>query len=84
MFWLKRLHEIQEEAKEANEKSVEEYATDAIETMVNSVSERNSEILRAYQNGGDVLHQDNHLFVLEGTCEDGNAGRRQYCQLNIK
>ncbi|KAJ5795142.1 hypothetical protein N7457_001741 [Penicillium paradoxum] len=64
MFWLKRLHEIQEEAKEANEARLEEYATDAIETIVSNVEERNSEILRAYQAGGDALHQDKHLYCL--------------------
>lgn len=65
MYWLKRLHEIQEEAKEANEKRLEEYATDAIEIMVSKVEERNSEILRVYQSGGDILHQDKHLLCLK-------------------
>ncbi|KAJ5118861.1 hypothetical protein N7526_010498 [Penicillium atrosanguineum] len=62
IYWLKRLHEIQEEAKEAKEELLEEYATDAIEYMVSTVMQRNSEILRAYQNGGDDLHQEKHLF----------------------
>ncbi|KJJ33286.1 hypothetical protein AFLA70_818g000290 [Aspergillus flavus AF70] len=65
MFWLKRLHEIQEEAKEANEKRLEEYATDAIDLMLSDVEKRNSEILRAYQTGGDVLHQEKHLLCLK-------------------
>ncbi|KAJ5847617.1 hypothetical protein N7455_011574 [Penicillium solitum] len=65
MFWLKRLHNIQEEAKEANEKALEELATDGIEYMVNTIKERNSEVLRAYANGGDALHQDKHLSCLE-------------------
>ncbi|RDL35220.1 uncharacterized protein BP5553_07151 [Venustampulla echinocandica] len=65
IYWLKRLHEIQEEAKEANEKRLEEYATDAIDLMVSNVKERNSEILRAYQNGGDILHEDKHLICLK-------------------
>jgi hypothetical protein len=30
MYWLKRLHEIQEETKEAGETALEEYATDTI------------------------------------------------------
>jgi tRNA A37 methylthiotransferase MiaB len=80
MYWLKRLHEIQEEAKEANEKRLEEYATDAIETMLSNVEERNSEILRAYQTAGDVIHQEKHLLCLkklhnvkiETAEEDGN------------
>ena len=65
MYWLKRLHEIQEEAKEANEAHLEEYATDAIGFMVNNVKERNSEILRAYENGGDVLRQEKCLLCLK-------------------
>lgn len=65
MYWLKRLHEIREEAKKANEKRLEEYATDAIDLMVRNVKDRNSGILRAYQNSGDVLHQDKHLFCLK-------------------
>ena len=65
MFWLKRLHKIQEEAKEANEKALEELATDGIEYMVNTIKERNSEVLRAYANGGDTLHQDKDLSCLK-------------------
>lgn len=37
MFWLKRLHEIQEKAKEANEKALEELAADGIECMINTI-----------------------------------------------
>ncbi|KGO72074.1 Protein of unknown function DUF3632 [Penicillium italicum] len=65
MFWLKRLHEIQEETRQANEKALEELATDGIEYMVNTIRSRNSEILRAYKNGGDALHQDKHLSCLK-------------------
>jgi hypothetical protein len=64
MFWLKRLHVIQEEAKEANEKDLEELATDGIQYMINTIKQRNAEVLRAYKNGGDVLHQDKHLSCL--------------------
>lgn len=65
MFWLKRLHGIQEEAKEANEKVLEELATDGIEYMINTIKQKNSEVLRAYKNGGDGLHQDKHLACLK-------------------
>ncbi|CAG7944012.1 unnamed protein product [Penicillium nalgiovense] len=61
MYWLKRLHEIQE----AKEELLEEYATDAIDCMVGIVEERNSEVLRAYQNGGDALHQEKNLRCLK-------------------
>ncbi|UZP40404.1 hypothetical protein NXS19_008220 [Fusarium pseudograminearum] len=66
MFWLKRLHEIRDEAKEANENGLEESAVEAIDSMVSNVEERNSEILRAYQNGGEDLHKDQHLSCLQG------------------
>lgn len=65
MFWLKRLHKIQEEAKEVNEKALEELAAVGIEYMVNTIKEKNSEVLRAYKNGGDFLHQDKHLSCLK-------------------
>jgi hypothetical protein len=65
MYWLKRLHEIQEEAEQAEERRLEEYASVAIDYMVGKVKERNSEILRAYQNGGDALHEDKHLICLK-------------------
>ncbi|EAW12458.1 DUF3632 domain-containing protein [Aspergillus clavatus NRRL 1] len=65
MFWLKRLHEIQEEAKEANEKALEGLATDGIQYMINTIKQRNTEVLRAYKNGGNALHQDKHLSCLK-------------------
>lgn len=65
MFWLKRLHEIQDEAKEANEKALEELATDGIEYTTTIIQQRNVEILRVYKNGGDALHQDKHLSCLK-------------------
>ncbi|KAF2126690.1 hypothetical protein P153DRAFT_321336 [Dothidotthia symphoricarpi CBS 119687] len=66
MYWLKRLHEIREEAKEANEKRVEEHASEAIDLMVQGVRGHNSGILRAYQNGGNVVQEDKHLVCLRG------------------
>lgn len=64
MCWLKRLHEIKEEAKEANQTRLEEQATEAIDRMVGHAKERNSGIIRAYQSGGDVLRSDKHLWCL--------------------
>jgi hypothetical protein len=64
MYWLKCLHQIRDEAKEGGETRLEGYATEAIDFMVSNVKERNSEILRAYHNGGDVLHQDKALMCL--------------------
>ncbi|KAK1912109.1 hypothetical protein P3342_009708 [Pyrenophora teres f. teres] len=65
MYWLKRLHEIRDEAKEANEARLVEYAEDAIERMVSGVKERSSDILRAYKDGGEVVLQDKHLVCLD-------------------
>ncbi|KAI4675252.1 uncharacterized protein J4E84_010253 [Alternaria hordeiaustralica] len=64
MYWLKRLHEIRDEAHAAHEERLEEHATDAIERMINNVKERNAGILRAYQSGGPELHQNPHLLCL--------------------
>ncbi|KAF5228167.1 hypothetical protein FAUST_11286 [Fusarium austroamericanum] len=61
MFWLKRLHEICDQAKEADETCLKEYADDAIEQMVKKVEERNSEILRAYK---DDSQDGSHLSCL--------------------
>ncbi|GKZ20516.1 hypothetical protein AbraIFM66951_005840 [Aspergillus brasiliensis] len=65
MFWLRRLHEIRDEAKEANETVLGELAAVGIQYMVNTVKERNSEVLRAYRNGGDALHRDKYLSCLK-------------------
>lgn len=65
MFWLKRLHMIQEEAKEAKDTALDELATDGIEYMVNAIRDRNAELLRLYKNGGDALHQDKYLSCLK-------------------
>ncbi|KAH3939347.1 hypothetical protein HBI56_013340 [Parastagonospora nodorum] len=66
MYWLKRLHEIREEAHEADNKRLSEHAADAISRMTNNVKERNSAILQAYQSGGHDLRQDPHLMCLAG------------------
>ncbi|KKK25544.1 hypothetical protein P175DRAFT_0504700 [Aspergillus ochraceoroseus IBT 24754] len=69
MYWLKRLHEIQEDAAQAGEKRIEDDAAKAIRIMVYLVEERGSEILRAYEAGGAGLHQDKHLLCLKTVLE---------------
>jgi hypothetical protein len=64
MYWLKRLHEIRDEAHEAGIGRLSEYATDAISRMITDVKGRNSDILQAYQSGGHDLHEDPHLVCL--------------------
>lgn len=65
MYWLKRLHEIRDEATEAKDQQLEEKATDAIDYMVDSVKERSYGILKAYQDGGSALQEDKHLLCLK-------------------
>ncbi|CAG8293327.1 unnamed protein product [Penicillium salamii] len=64
IFWLKRLAQVQEEAKEANEKALESLAEDGCEYMVNMIRDKNSEIIRAYKTSGDSFRQDKHLSCL--------------------
>lgn len=59
MFWLKRLHEIQE-AKEAGEKSLEEYGMSV--TPLNSWLKR-LRSKRTYKIGWN--HQDKHFLCLK-------------------
>ncbi|KAJ6198701.1 LOW QUALITY PROTEIN: hypothetical protein J3E72DRAFT_393565 [Bipolaris maydis] len=69
MYWLKRLHGIRLEAKEINEKRLEQcYRADGYD--------RNSRILRAYRDGGDALHQEKHLLCLQKGY-DAQRGRAQ-------
>ncbi|KAF5975145.1 hypothetical protein FCOIX_7872 [Fusarium coicis] len=69
MFWLKRLYEIRDDAKEAKEEILEEYAADAIESMLGAVVERNSEILRAYKSAGKDVHEDKYLSSLKNPAQ---------------
>lgn len=71
IFWLKRLHEIRQEAQEANQKRLEEYATDGIDYMIAQVEKRKSEILRAYQKSMDILGNEKHLLCLRKIAEGG-------------
>lgn len=79
MYWMKRLYEIREEAKEAKDMRLVEQAEDAYDRMAGLVKDRNSEILRMYRDSGDVVIRDKHLKGLrddyEGTVtfieEDG-------------
>ncbi|KAJ5520787.1 hypothetical protein N7463_001240 [Penicillium fimorum] len=77
MYWLKRLHEIQEEAKQASEKVLEECVSEAIERMVDEAGERNSEILRVYKDSGDILYNDKHLFRLKELVESKEKDDRE-------
>ncbi|KAL4907225.1 hypothetical protein BDW74DRAFT_148763 [Aspergillus multicolor] len=64
IFWVKRLHEIKEEAAEAGDKKLEEDLAETIERMLSHAEERNSQVLRVYENGPPALHEDKHLRCL--------------------
>jgi len=64
MFWLKRLHEIRDLAKKAGDEEIKQLTTGAIDQMITRVRERNSDILRVYENGIEALHQEVHLRCL--------------------
>ncbi|KAL4895397.1 hypothetical protein BDV59DRAFT_173829 [Aspergillus ambiguus] len=58
LYWLKRLHEIVDEATQADEKSLAEHASRAIDIMLGHVKERNSRILRVFEAAPDTVRQD--------------------------
>lgn len=66
MFWIKRLLQIREAARAADDEALEECARHAAEMMVTRVAERQSTyIINAYENGGEVLQSDEHLACLK-------------------
>lgn len=69
MYWMKRLYEIWEEAKEAQDARLEEYAQEAYDSMASLVKDRNSDILRTYRNGGEAVLNDKHLKGLRDDYE---------------
>ncbi|RDW70542.1 DUF3632 domain-containing protein [Aspergillus mulundensis] len=64
IFWVKRLSEIKEEAAEAGDKKLEEDLAETIERMLDQAEERNSHVLRVYENGPPALREDKHLRCL--------------------
>lgn len=76
MFWLKRLHEFRDQARSVGEKRVEELCDDSIRHMFSDVKDRNSEILRTYKTGGELLQQEPHLVRLKRIVdgEDSDEG----------
>ncbi|KAE8390642.1 hypothetical protein BDV23DRAFT_172270 [Aspergillus alliaceus] len=65
LYWLKRLHEIVDEAVQADGKSLAEHATRAINIMVENVKTRNSQILKVSEAAGADLDHDEHFSGLE-------------------
>ncbi|KAG2414166.1 hypothetical protein HFD88_003357 [Aspergillus terreus] len=58
LYWLKRLHEIRDEATQAEEKVLAQQASRPVDTMVGHVQQRNAQILRVFEAAGDTLRED--------------------------
>ncbi|KAI9925350.1 hypothetical protein ASPWEDRAFT_176825 [Aspergillus wentii DTO 134E9] len=69
MYWLKRLHEIVDEAGKEGDKDLAELGIDAIEIMLGHVEERNSRILRVFEGATD-LQKDEHFVGLKKLLKD--------------
>ncbi|KAJ6191654.1 hypothetical protein N7519_001675 [Penicillium mononematosum] len=65
LYWLKRLHQIADEASKADEKLLAEQAANAIDIMSSHVKERNSQILRVFEKAGDAVTQDKDFMGLK-------------------
>ncbi|KAJ5171327.1 uncharacterized protein N7500_004110 [Penicillium coprophilum] len=65
LYWLKRLHEIADEASKADETLLAEEAAKAIEIMLGHVKERNSQILKVFEAAGDAVTQEKDLMGLK-------------------
>ncbi|KAJ5096127.1 hypothetical protein NUU61_005483 [Penicillium alfredii] len=70
MYWLKRLHEICNEAEKAGENGLVELAADSIGFMVNNIEERNSNVIRVFAAASDEVRQDEHLVGLKNLAEE--------------
>ncbi|KAJ5245769.1 hypothetical protein N7489_005865 [Penicillium chrysogenum] len=65
LYWLKRLHQIADEASKADEKLLAEQAANAIDIMSSHVKERNSQTLRVFEAAGDAVTQDKDFMGLK-------------------
>ncbi|KAE8377187.1 hypothetical protein BDV26DRAFT_264052 [Aspergillus bertholletiae] len=65
LYWLKRLHQIADEASKADEKLLAEQAAKAIDIMLSDVKQRNSQILKVFEAAGDVVTQDEDFMGLK-------------------
>ncbi|OQE42165.1 hypothetical protein PENCOP_c004G06906 [Penicillium coprophilum] len=65
LYWLKRLHQIADEASKADENFLAEEAAKAIEIMLGHVKERNSQILKVFEAAGDAVTQGKDLMGLK-------------------
>ncbi|KAJ5804376.1 uncharacterized protein N7518_000679 [Penicillium psychrosexuale] len=65
LYWLKRLHEIADEASKADEMVLAEQAAKAIDIMLIDVKERNSRILSVFEAAGDAVTEDKDFMGLK-------------------
>ncbi|KGO54332.1 Protein of unknown function DUF3632 [Penicillium expansum] len=69
IYWLKRLHEIREAAKDASQKHLEGLATEAIEFMPSGAQALNSDIVMVFKTAGHLIYEDKHLLPLKKLAE---------------
>lgn len=69
IYWLKRLHEIREAAKDASQKHLEGLATEAIELMPSGAQALNSDIVMVFKTAGHLIYEDKHLLPLKKLAE---------------
>ncbi|KAJ5355258.1 uncharacterized protein N7496_012470 [Penicillium cataractarum] len=64
-YWNDCPSHISKGGQGGHEKALEELAADGIQYIINTIKQRNSEVLGAYKNGGNALHQDKQLSCLK-------------------
>lgn len=75
MYWLKRLHEIRDEAKQAEHTRLEEMATEIIDEVVLQVEMWNAGVIREFK-AHPELHDDEHFAGLNILImEDASRGK---------
>jgi hypothetical protein len=60
MYWMKRLCQIREAAKDAQDAQLEEYVQKVYDSILSLVNKRNSDILMMYRNGEEAALQHKH------------------------
>jgi hypothetical protein len=61
LFWIKRLHQIKEEAYAAGQKSISKQAQDAFSIMLIGMETRQPRILQDFSKSADAIHKDKDL-----------------------
>jgi hypothetical protein len=62
LFWIKRLHQIKEEADAAGQKSIGKQAQDTFSRMLLGIEMRQPGILQDFSKSADAIHKDKELY----------------------